>query len=200
MQFPTGPFGCILADPPWPFRTYGGDDIAPTQGAQPYDVMSMDAIKALPVSRAAARDCALLMWVVDSNLPDAMDLGAAWGFDFKTVAFVWAKTDGIGMGYWTRKQTEQCWLFTRGSPKRLDKGVPQIIECGRGIHSEKPWVTHAYAQKLVDGPYLEMFARSKQPGWASWGNQVGDAAPLLSAMQRPGTGKRMASGRQEGSE
>jgi N6-adenosine-specific RNA methylase IME4 len=29
------------------------------------------------------------------------------------------------------------------------------------------------AATLVDGPYLEMFARQTWPGWDHWGNQVG---------------------------
>ena len=28
-------------------------------------------------------------------------------------------------------------------------------------------------EKLVDGPYLELFARKTKPNWDSWGNQVG---------------------------
>jgi N6-adenosine-specific RNA methylase IME4 len=77
------------------------------------------------------------------------------------------------MGYWTRKQTEQCWLFTRGAPKRLSKGVEQIIHCPRGAHSAKPEQQYGLIEALVGGPYLEMFARTTRPGWTAWGDQVG---------------------------
>lgn len=78
----------------------------------------------------------------------------------------------MSMGYWTRKQTEQCWLFTRGKPKRLSKGVRQVIRDPRREHSRKPDEQYARIEALVGGPYLELFARQQRPGWTSWGNQV----------------------------
>lgn len=175
---PSGPFGCILADPPWAFNSWAHDGVLPSRtAASHYNTMTLEQMAALPVP--AARDCALFMWVVDYHMPQALELGAAWGFTFKTCAFVWVKSKGEGyspvpgMGYWTRKQTEQCWLFTRGSPKRLSKGVEQIIHCARGAHSAKPEQQYGLIERLVGGPYLELFARNTRPGWQSWGNQVG---------------------------
>lgn len=177
---PVTKFGCILADPPWAFRTYSGRDGTPHRGAHDhYAVMGRDALAALPVADLALPDCALFMWVVDSHLDEALALalGKAWGFAFKTCAFVWFKgrNEGqvpkVGMGYWTRKQTEQCWLFTRGKPKRLGKGVEQAIFCGRGAHSAKPHEQYLRIEKLVAGPFLELFARNSRHGWSAWGNQ-----------------------------
>lgn len=174
-----GGFGTILADPPWSFLTYGKKRTTPHRGAQEhYGVTDTADLAAIPVGGVAAKDCALFMWVVDSHFPDALALGAAWGFAYKTCAFVWVKSrEGgyakIGMGYWTRKQTEQLWLFTRGSPRRTGKGVRQIIHCPRGAHSAKPDVQYEHVEALVGGPYLELFARSRRPGWSSWGNEVG---------------------------
>jgi N6-adenosine-specific RNA methylase IME4 len=79
----------------------------------------------------------------------------------------------MGFGYWTRKQVEPCWLFTRGRPKRVMKGVRQVIVEPRREHSRKPDVTRERIEALVAGPYLELFARTAAPGWSSWGNQVG---------------------------
>jgi N6-adenosine-specific RNA methylase IME4 len=180
MTLPLGPFACILADPPWSFRTFGKiTGTTPHRGAEDhYSVMSAADLRALDVGGVAAKDCALLMWVVDSHFDEALELGRAWGFEFKTCAFVWVKSrEGgwavPGMGYWTRKQTEQCWLFTKGSPKRLSKGVQQIIHCPRGAHSAKPDRTYEHIEALVGGPYLELFARTERPGWSAWGNEVG---------------------------
>ena len=185
---PAGPFGCILADPPWSFLTYGKKRTTPHRGADDhYGTMGFGDLAALPVSDVAARDCALFMWVVDSHLDEALALGKAWGFGFKTCAFIWLKEtqDGrqldifkgesdprISMGYWTRKQSEQCWLFTRGKPKRIDKGVRQVIRDPRREHSRKPDETHARCERLVAGPYFEMFARAPRLGWTVWGNQT----------------------------
>lgn len=182
-----GGFGCILADPPWSFLTYGNKRTTPHRGAQEhYGVTDTADLAKLAVGDVAAKDCALFMWVVDSHLPDALTLATSWGFNFKTCAFVWVKSrEGgyakIGMGYWTRKQTEQCWLFTRGSPRRLGKGVRQIIHCPRGAHSAKPDVQYEHIETLVGGPYLELFARSRRPGWSAFGNEVGARDGLLFA-------------------
>ena len=179
IDLPSGPFGCILADPPWAFNSWSHDGVLPSRTAKPhYGTMTADELRALPIGDLAAPDCALFMWIVDYHIPQALAVGEAWGFTFKTAVFQWVKSREHynpvpGMGYWTRKQTEQCWLFTRGSPKRLSKGVEQIIYCPRGQHSAKPDIQYERIEALVGGPYLELFARSKRPGWSAWGNEVG---------------------------
>lgn len=178
-------YGAILADPPWAFRTFNKKMTIPHRGhkgaaAYYYSTMSFDAMAVMPVIQRASTDCALFMWVVDSHFEEALRLGAAWGFTFKTCAFVWSKGK-IGMGYWTRKQTEQCWLFTRGKPSRIGKGVRQLIEAPRREHSRKPDEQYERIEALVRGPYLEIFARQTHVGWDAWGDEVGkfDAANAL---------------------
>jgi N6-adenosine-specific RNA methylase IME4 len=197
MTLPVGPFGCIYADPPWAFHTFSGENMTPHRCAEDhYRTMTFAEMAALPVQSVAAKGCALFMWVVGSHLKEAIELADAWGFEFKTDAFYWIKqrlvgADQIdlftgdipeprmGFGYWTRKQVEPCWLFTRGKPKRLEKGVRQVIVEPRREHSRKPDVARDRIEALVSGPYLEMFARSTRPGWTAWGNQTdkfGEAA------------------------
>lgn len=187
-DLPPGPFGCILADPPWGFLTYEKHRTTPHRGAEEhYKTMSHEELLALPVAACASKDAALFMWIVDSHFDEALALGAAWGFKFKTVAFIWLKeTENgrqldifkgesdprISMGYWTRKQAEICLLFTRGKPKRLSKAVRQVIRDPRREHSRKPDEQYARIAALVGGPYLEMFARQAAPGWTAWGNQT----------------------------
>lgn len=174
-----GGFKTILADPPWRFLTWTGRGGVPTRKAdEPYQTTATEVLGHLPVAQIAAPDCALFMWTVGSHFKEAIQLGEAWGFEYKACAFVWVKSKlggwpKIGMGYWTRAQTEQVWLFTRGKPKRLSMGVPQLIHCARGAHSAKPDQTYEGVEALTAGPYLEMFARSQRPGWSAWGNQVG---------------------------
>jgi N6-adenosine-specific RNA methylase IME4 len=190
MTLPPGPFGCILADPPWSFLTYGQKRTTPHRGAnEHYSTMTAEELTAMPVADVAAKDCALLMWVVDSHFEESLQLGRAWGFAPRSIAFVWLKRDPldarqvtmlrpiaeppkIGMGYSTRKQAELCLLFTRGKPKRLSKGVRQVIEAPRREHSRKPDETFTRVEALYPGPYLELFARAQRPGWTVWGNQT----------------------------
>lgn len=171
IAIPQGPFGAILADPPWSFRTYANDNLAPARGRQPYNVMSLDNIKALPVQQAAAKDCLLFMWTVSHLQAAAFDVAAAWGFQPVSIAFVWDK-GRMGMGYWTRQEVEICHLFKRGKPRRLSKGVRSLIRAPRREHSRKPDEQYGRIEALVDGPYLELFARQAWPGWAVWGDQT----------------------------
>lgn len=175
---PPGPFGCILADPPWSFKTWSGKTGTPHRTANDhYLTMGIGSIAEIPIGDIAAKDCALFMWIVDSHIDQGIDLARAWGFGFKTKVLTWRKLTRngipmIGMGYWSRKQTEQCYLFTRGSPKRKSKGVREIIDAARREHSRKPDEQYERIEALVDGPYLELFARSPRDGWAVWGNQT----------------------------
>lgn len=187
---PSGPFATILADPPWAFRTFSGENMTPHRSAEDhYRTMDLVALKALPVADVAAKDCALFVWAVGSHLAEAIELAQHWGFAFKTDAFYWVKqrlidadqadlfTDDLpeprmGFGYWTRKQVEPCLLFTRGSPRRKSRGVRQAIIAPRREHSRKPEEARDRIEALVDGPYLELFARSTRPGWTAWGNET----------------------------
>lgn len=173
---PPGPFGALLADPPWRFRTYDGKKSIASRGPDPYPSMALGEMCALPISDISAPDCALFMWAVDAHLEHALELGRAWGFTYKTIAFIWDK-GRMGMGFWSRKEAEVCLLFTRGHPRRLDAGVRQIIRSPRREHSRKPPETHDLVSRLVGGPYLEMFSRETRPGWSHWGLEAGKFDP-----------------------
>jgi N6-adenosine-specific RNA methylase IME4 len=171
-QLPEGRFGAILADPPWSFRTYSNAHVAPARGEQPYAVMSLDDIKALPVADVAAPNSLLFMWTVSHLQSAAFEVADSWGFKPVSIAFVWDK-GRMGMGYWTRQEVEICHLFKRGSPRRLSRGVRSVIRATRREHSRKPDEQYGRIESLVGGPYLELFARQAWVGWSAWGNQVG---------------------------
>lgn len=195
-DLPRGPFSAVLADPAWSFTSYSGEHMAPARGAQPYSVMSLDDIKALPVADVCAKDCLLFMWTVSHLQSEAFDVARAWGFKPVSIAFIWDK-GRMGMGYWTRQEAEVCHLFKRGRPKRLGKGVRQIIRAPRREHSRKPDETYSRIERLVAGPYLELFARQAWPGWSSWGAEVGkfEAAPQAANDNAPVTGGGYANAR-----
>jgi len=133
--------------------------------------MSFEELADMPIVSMGAPDCALFMWVIDSHLQDALDLIQAWQFQYKTIGFIWVKPS-IGLGYWTRKQAEVCLLATRGKPKRIGRAISQVLHAPRREHSRKPDQIYADIEGLVDGPYIELFARQRWPGWDQWGNQV----------------------------
>ena len=173
--FPKRRFAVIYADPPWPFATWSprGDGRAPD-----YGTMGIEDIASLSISEIAADDCALFLWIVDYQLLAGLHLIERWGFTYRSLAFDWVKVTAngkypIGMGYATRKGSEQCYLATRGSPKRLDKGVRQVVLAERREHSRKPDIIRTSIERLYAGPYLELFARELSiPGWKAWGNET----------------------------
>ena len=161
-------YGALLIDPPWDFRTWSpkGMDRSPS-----YKTLLAGELSAIPVADYAADDSTLFLWAIDSHLKTALALIDEWGFVYKTVAFVWTKPS-IGMGYWTRKEAELCLLATRGKPKRVNADVRQVIKAPRRQHSRKPDEIYGRIERLVDGPYIEFFARQCWPGWDQWGDEV----------------------------
>lgn len=142
-------------------------------------VMKLEDICNLPVKEIAADDSILFIWATFPNLKEALEVIDAWGFEYKTVAFVWVKqnkkSDSLfwGMGYWTRSNAEVCLLATKGRPKRVDSSVHQVIISHIEEHSKKPAETRDRIVKLVgDVPRVELFARQKTPGWNTWGNEL----------------------------
>jgi N6-adenosine-specific RNA methylase IME4 len=170
-------FSVIYCDPAWTFEVFGalGKD---RSAEKHYETLTLDEIKALPVGDLAAEDCVLLMWAIMPELPGALDVIKAWGFNYKTVGFTWAKQnpggDGwfMGLGYWTRANVEPCLLATRGTPQRIERDVAQLIVSPVSRHSEKPAEIYERIERLVDGPYIELFARERRPTWWAWGNEI----------------------------
>ena len=170
-------YNVIYADPPWTFKTFSdkGKDRSPENH---YNVMSLKDICNLPISKIANDNSVLLMWVVDPLLDKAFEVINAWGFKYKTVGFTWAKTNRksegyfTGLGYWTRGNPEMCLLATKGKPKRISKSVPQLVVEQRREHSRKPDIMYNHIENLLEGPYIELFARTQRSGWDSWGNQT----------------------------
>lgn len=139
----------------------------------------------LPVVELAADDSVLFLWICWPLLAEALELIEAGGFVYKTCAFSWTKVHAgqvemfqddnpvqIGMGYWTRSNSEVCLLAVRGKPKRVKADVRQAIIEPRRQHSRKPDCVYGRIERLVPGPYLELFARNERRGWTSWGNQT----------------------------
>lgn len=185
-------FPVIVADPPWDFTTYS--DKAQKSAKQHYDVMNTDAIMNIRVQDVSADDSILLLWATWPNLIDAIRVGEAWGFTYKTLGFIWVKRSSqgkgwhTGLGYYTRSNSEPCLLFTKGHPKRCDKGVHQLIvddesvTCFPGFeeiltsrvmaHSAKPEEFYHRVEKLLAPPYLELFGRRTRNNWSVLGNEI----------------------------
>lgn len=179
-----GKYSVIYADPPWEYRQNGSVSNIRGMANQHYPTMSTSALAALPVGDLATGDAMLFMWATFPNIDQALQVMKAWGFQYKTAAFVWVKTNKKnhatffwGMGAYTRANAEVCLLGVRPGTraravvKRRD--VHQIVSAPVDRHSQKPQIVRDRIVQLVgDVPRIELFARTASPGWAVWGNEV----------------------------
>lgn len=202
-MLPLNGYRVVLADPPWRFEARSEKGEAKNPVAH-YPCMELPALKALGreigLDFACAPDSVLVMWATFPMLPEALELMAAWGFRYKTGG-AWGKlTQGggiaFGTGYIYRSAAELWLVGTRGAPRLRNRSTRNLVlddaggilwaahEGGfigaeRREHSRKPDRLHADIEALFDGPYLELFARQRRPGWDAWGNEVdkfGEAA------------------------
>jgi N6-adenosine-specific RNA methylase IME4 len=122
--------------------------------------MSFAALAALPVKELAApTGCHLFLWTSGPFLPQALRLIEAWGFKYSTRAFTWLKTEIV-------------LLARRGNCRRRRKDVRELILAPRREHSRKPNEFYARVEAYCDGPFVDLFARERRPGWHCWGDEV----------------------------
>jgi len=187
-------YNIIYADPPWNFgnRMYSSNKNDHHRAiTRAYPVMKTSDICELPVRDICEEDCVCFMWAADAFIPDAIEVLKAWGFKYKTVAFVWLKKEKSGkqtcyMGQWTCKNMELVLLGTRGKMTKhlISRKIRQLQEAmrERSIHSRKPnLIREKIVEMFGDIPRVELFARNTAPGWDVWGNEVECTAELGSA-------------------
>lgn len=79
-----------------------------------YPTVKLKQLKELDVNSIAADDCILFMWTTGPQMANAIELGKAWGFEYKTMAFVWDKMVH-NPGRYTLSQTEFVLAFKKVS-------------------------------------------------------------------------------------
>lgn len=172
-------YNVIYADPPWSYQQWCNKK----QGAAKahYETMKQKDIEELPVERIADKNCILFMWATFPKLQEALATIKAWGFEYKTIGFCWAKRNKNGswfkgIGFYTKSNSEVCLIATKGKPpkKSVHHTVSQLVETVREEHSKKPdEVRKRVVEFTGDVPRIELFARQAAAGWDCWGNEVG---------------------------
>lgn len=161
-------FRTILADPPWDIQQKG------ERGAeQHYPLMTLDRIKAMPISQLAAEDAHLWLWVTNATLREGYDVAEAWGFTVRS-PLTWVKFR-LGLGNYLRNATEHLLFATRGRAPVNFRSQPTWVNAPVQDHSHKPEEQYALIERVSSGPYLELFARRRPAStadWSVWGNEV----------------------------
>jgi N6-adenosine-specific RNA methylase IME4 len=168
---PVKKYGVILADPEWKFETWSPDGLTNTSADNHYPTSPLDKIKQRDLASISADDAVLFLWATVPMLPQALEVMAAWGFEYVSQC-VWIKSK-TGTGYWFRNKHEILLVGTRGNVPAPAPGTqwPSAIEAPVGRHSEKPEkfleLIEAYFPTL---PKMELNRRGPpREGWSSWG-------------------------------
>lgn len=188
LPLPKEKYDIIYADPPW---DYGGKmqydktsiksenigftkDIFISSADFKYPTLKLKDLKKLDVNSISADDCLLFMWTTGPQLAIAIELGTSWGFEYKTMAFVWDKMIH-NPGRYTLSQTEFCLVFKKGkipSPRGA-RNIRQLLSIKRGKHSEKPEeVIDRITKMFPTQKKIELFARKNYNGWDNWGLEI----------------------------
>lgn len=187
-DLPEKKYSIIYCDPPW---DYGGKmqfdksgkkqfnnnwekDIFISAANFKYPTVKTKDLKKIPLLEIAEEDCLLFMWVTNPHLAQGVSLGESWGFEYKTVAFVWDKMVH-NPGQYTMSYCELCLVFKKGRiPKpRGARNIKQLVRVPRGKHSEKPSEVRKAIEKMFPSQTrIELFAREKPKGWDVWGLDV----------------------------
>lgn len=183
----VGPFGTVLADPPWRFTNRTGKMAPEHRRLFRYPSMTLREIMELPVAQLALPQSHLYLWVPNALLAEGLEVMRAWGFEYKT-NLIWYKVrkdggpDRRGVGFYFRGVTEVVLFGVRGGIRTFAPGrrQPNIIVARKAEHSRKPDELYEIIEKCSPGPRLELFARRRRPGWVAWGNEVEDVANQLS--------------------
>jgi N6-adenosine-specific RNA methylase IME4 len=167
---PTKKFGVILSDPAWKFIPWNEDTGNDRSASNHYATSRLDEIKSRDVESISADDCVLFMWATVPMLPQALEVMAHWGFEYRS-HFCWLK-DQVGTGYWSRNVHELLLVGVRGRPPAPAPGTQyeSAWDAPVGEHSEKP----SFAYELIESyfpnlPKIELDARQRRESWDAWG-------------------------------
>lgn len=194
-SLPDKKYQVIYADPPW---DYGGKmqydkttikdenigfakKIFVSSASFQYPTLKLNQLKALNVDSISDKNCVLFMWTTGPQLANAVELGEAWGFEYKTVAFVWDKMVH-NPGRYTLSQTEFVLAFKKGRfpTPRGARNIKQLLSIPRGKHSEKPTeVIDGITKMFPSQDKIELFARKNYVGWDNWGLEAPDTKIIM---------------------
>lgn len=203
-SFSSNKFPVAIIDVPW---LHYGDPFKDQAAGKHYDCIADEEVFKLPVADVLLPRSILFVWATSPRLDMAIDSIRAWGLHYRGIAFDWIKTNkagkpinGQGVKASLIKHAGELVLWAsfmkKGRPLPLkDEGMPSWIDeeldeydfdvavpASRpgNVHSKKPEEVQDRIERLLHGPYLEIFARRQRPGWECFGNEVNTENRILS--------------------
>ncbi|KAM9337589.1 N(6)-adenine-specific methyltransferase METTL4 [Symphorus nematophorus] len=176
-------FDLIVMDPPWENKS--------VKRSRRYSSLPSTQLKRLPIPLLASPNCLVVTWVTNrlSHLRFVRDeLYPHWGVDVVAEWF-WVKVTTSGQFVFPldshhKKPYEVLVLGRYRSPADNSTSSSEtskvsvedqrlIVSVPSALHSQKPCLSEVLKSYVgAEAKCLELFARSLQPGWTSWGNEV----------------------------
>ena len=205
-KLPNEKFDIIYADPPWNYNGKLQYDKSSKSKEKidlskrifistadfKYPTLKTSELMKIPINKISKDNSLLFMWTTNPHLAQAIDLGKAWGFDYKTVAFVWDKMNH-NPGQYTLSNCELCLVFKRGRiPKpRGARNIQQLVRSPRQEHSKKPIEVMTRIETMFPNQKcIELFARKRFKGWSAWGLDIIDLSSDNSLLKQNAKGNR----------
>uniref|UniRef100_A0A3Q3L2U4 Methyltransferase 4, N6-adenosine n=1 Tax=Mastacembelus armatus TaxID=205130 RepID=A0A3Q3L2U4_9TELE len=173
-------FDLIVMDPPWQNKS--------VKRSRRYDFLPSSQLKGLPIPLLAAPNCLVVTWVTNrcSHQRCVRDeLYPHWGVEVIAEWF-WVKVSTSGQFVFPldspHKKPYEVLVLGRYRPpsdtsKRSSEVLVEdhrlIVSTPSVFHSQKPSLSEVLKPYVgAEAKCLELFARSLQPRWTSWGNEV----------------------------
>ena len=207
-------YSVIVADLPWFYNQrpthqqkhsktkFGGGASGTYQLMKDEDIYKLGPL----IQEVTTDYCAMFMWATMPKLDVALECMKQWGFEYKTTAFVWIKTNQDGVtpstspGFYTASNAEIVLLGTKQPKKRKpgeynpltphERLINSVVIAPRSKHSEKPEEVQNRIERMYPVineqahvyNYLELFARRERDNWACLGNEI-DGRDIREALQ-----------------
>lgn len=176
-------FDLIVLDPPWENKS--------VKRSGRYSFLPSSQLKRLPVPLLASTGCVVVTWVTNrpSHLRFVKDeLYPHWGVEMLAEWF-WVKVTRSGEYVFPLDSPHKkpyevlvlgryrgCGHHSHSSLRKTELPMEEqrvIVSVPSALHSHKPSLSEVLRPYVgADARCLELFARSLQPGWTSWGNEV----------------------------
>lgn len=165
-KYPKKRYKTLVIDPPFPHMQQGK-----LGASQHYKLMSIKEIEDLPISDLLEDNAHVWLWCFVASRYDAQRIAEErWGLTLRS-ELIWDKRK-MGLGRYLRGSHETLLLFTKGKAPILFRGQIDVQHWPVQEHSHKPEESLVAIQRCSPGPYLEMFARRRFPGFDHWGLEV----------------------------
>ncbi|XP_069552444.1 N(6)-adenine-specific methyltransferase METTL4 [Brachyistius frenatus] len=176
-------FDLIVLDPPWENKS--------VKRSRRYSSLPSSQLKRLPIPQLASPNCLVVTWV--TNRPSHQrcvrdELYPHWGVEVVAEWF-WVKVTTSGQFVFPldsqHKKPYETLVLGRYRPPADASASPSettevpvedqrlVVSVPSALHSQKPSLSEVLKPYVgAEAKCLELFARSLQPGWTSWGNEV----------------------------